>query len=287
MLRKISCAILCALVAFPVFADDTVPDGKLDLNIRRIGLDWSKTSVQHAAEYADSPVSAFNASSQDFIKGIFDTVLEYNKDKFNWDNSLFMEYGRTTIKPYDGPKTVDDNADDILLSSDLKYACWDFSGLKLGPTVRVAYDTQFADNPDAPRQNIVRGSMGVSLFDHNILKSLYLAGVYEYDFTYAHDQTSKNAVEFGWRAEYEIREGVKLNTNGYYREYVYFSDYVSTDLNRDLSAVLRLDTNLWGNFTLGPYVQYRLGKARGADVYGSNFIVGVSFNYITRFKLMD
>ena len=83
--------------------------------------------------------------------------------------------------------------------------------------------------------------------------------------------------------EYAIRDGVKVSSDGYYREYFSYSGYVSTDLERDLSAVLRLDTNLWGHFTMGPYVQYRLAKARGADVYGSNLIVGISFNYITDF----
>ena len=57
------------------------------------------------------------------------------------------------------------------------------------------------------------------------------------------------------------------------------------DLERDFSAVIRLDTNLWGKFTMGPYVQYRLAKARGTDLYGSNLILGISFNYITKFKL--
>ncbi len=288
MLKKLS-AVLLGLFIIPcaAFADDaTASNQTLKLDVRRIGLELSKTTVANASEYADSPVSALNASSQDYIKGVLDTVLEYNKNKFKWDNGLFAEYGRTTLRPYNGPTTTDQNADKITLSSDLSYACWDFVGLKLGPTVRSAYDTQFRDNSDAPRQNIIRASAGISLFDHKILKTLYVTGLYEYDFTYAGAQTSKDGMEAGWRAEYEIREGVKFTTNGYYREYFEYSDYVPTDLRRDLSAVVRLDTNLWGNLTMGPYVKYRLAKARGADVYGSNFMMGVSFNYINKFNLM-
>ena len=258
---------------------------KLLLSVRRIGLDLSQTQVHNAAEYQDSPVSALNATSQDYIKGVFDTILEFTKNKFKWDNSLFMEYGRTTLKPYDAPPTTDENADKILFSSDLSYACWDWSGLKFGPTVRAAYETQFVDSDDSPRQNILRASGGISLFDHDIIKSLYLTGIHEYDFTYAGSQNSKLGAEFGWRMEYEIRPGVKVSSDGYYREYFSYSEYVSTDLERDLSAVLRLDTNLWGSFTMGPYVQYRLAKARGAIDYGSNLIFGISFNYITKFLL--
>lgn len=288
MVKKISAVLLCLLVV-PCLAraDDAVATNKtLQLDVRRIGLELSKTTVSNAQQYSDSPVSALNASSQDYIKGVLDTVLEYNKNKFKWDNGLFAEYGRTTLRPYNGPTTTDQNADKITLSSDLSYACWDFVGLKLGPTVRGAYDTQFRDNADAPRQNIIRTSAGISLFDHKILKTLYVTGLYEYDFTYAGAQTSKDGMEAGWRAEYVIRDGVKFTTNGYYREYFEYSDYVPTDLKRDLSAIVRLDTNLWGNLTMGPYVKYRLAKARGADVYGSNFMVGVSFNYINKFNLM-
>ena len=282
-MKRISLFLLSLIIPAVSFAAD---GATLDLNVRRIGLEWSKTDVRNADKYSDSPVSALKADSQDFIKGIFDTALQYKKDRFQWDNTLFMEYGETKLRPYNGEQTVSENADDIVLSTDLSYACWEFTGFKLGPTVRGAYDTEFKATGDAPRQNILRSNAGISLFDNAIIKSLYLTGVYEYDFTYAGEQTSKLAAEFGWRLEYQVREGVKLSTNGYYREYLSYSEYVPTDLERDLSAVLRLDTNLWGDLTMGPYVQYRRARARGVDVYGSNFVMGISFNYITSFGLI-
>lgn len=283
-MRKIS-LVLC-LVMLPHVSHAAANESELYLDVRRIGLEWSKTQVRNAADYQDSPIQALSADSQDVIKGIFDTVLEYKKNKFKWDNGLFMEYGKTTLKPYDEPATSNENADKILLSSDMSWAVWEFGGLKFGPTVRGAYQTEFVANGGAPRNNIFRGNAGLSLFDHPIIKSLYLTGIYEYDFTYSDQKNSKVGAEFGWRLEYKIRDGVKLSTDGYYREYFDYSEYVPTDFERDLSAVARLDTNLWGKMTMGPYVQYRLAKARGADVYGSNFIVGISFSYITRFGLI-
>lgn len=286
-LKKVSWVALLGLLPGMAMADGTASDkATLNLAVRRIGLEWSRTDVKHAKEYEDSPVSALKADSQTFMKGVFDTALEYNKNRFQWDNSLFMEYGETKLQPYDEPETVSENADDILLSSNLSYACWEFSGFKFGPTVRGAYDTEFKTADGTPRQNILRTNAGISLFDNEVVKSLYLTGVYEYDFTYAGAQTSKLAAEIGWRLEYQIREGVKLSSNGYYREYLSYSEFVPTDLERDLSAVLRLDTNLWGDLTMGPYVQYRRARARGVDVYGSNFIMGISFNYITSFGLI-
>ena len=286
-MKKLLLFLLCVFTPCVVAASEinTEKNTDLKLAIRRIGMEWSQTTVRHAADYQDSPVAVLKADSQDFIKGVFDTALEYNNNRFQWDNSLFMEYGETKLKPYNASPTVSENADDILLSSNLSYACWDFSGFKFGPTVRGAYDTEFKTADGTPRQNIIRTNAGISLFDNTIVKSLYLTGVYEYDFTYAGEQTTKTAAEIGWRLEYQVREGVKLSSNGYYREYLGYSEYVPTDLERDLSAIIRLDTNLWGDLTMGPYVQYRRARARGVDVYGSNFVMGISFNYITSFGL--
>ena len=156
-MKKISLFLLVSLLPGLAMADDAKKD--LVLNVRRIGLEWSKTQVRNSADYQDSPVSALKADSQDFIKGVFDTALEYNKDRLQWDNGLFMEYGETKLKPYQGPQTVSENADDILLSSNLSYDCFEFVGIKFGPTVRAAYDTEFKTADTTPRQNIVRTNL--------------------------------------------------------------------------------------------------------------------------------
>ena len=281
-MKKVFWLMLATLI--PVAAN--AADGsELYLDIRRIGLDLSKTDVRHAEAYQDSPITALRADDQEFIKGVWDTALEYKVGDLNWDNSLFMEYGKTTLQSYNGDKIVNENADKILLSSDLAWARWHFGELKFGPLVRASYQTEFEANGDVPRQKIARLNAGLSLFDHPIIKSLYLSGLYEYDFTYTDKPVNKGAAETGWRLEYEVREGVKFSTNGYYREYLTYSAYEDTDLKRDFNAVARMDTNLWGNFTMGPYVQYRRAKSRQADVYGSNLMIGISFNYIMKYNL--
>ena len=227
-MKKLPVFLCIALTPFMAFADDIDLEGKeLILNIRRIGLDMSKTSIRHSDEYAGSPISALSADDQEFIKGVFDTVLEYNHNRFSWDNSVFMEYGRTELKPYNEPRTVNESADKILLTSNLNYACWDFDSFKLGPMARAAYETEFVPANDSDhRLKVFHGMCGFAVFDSPIIKDLHIAGVYEYDFTYGHQQVSKLAAEIGWRLEYEIREGVKLSTDGYYREYL---DYHQLD----------------------------------------------------------
>ncbi len=89
-MKKISLLILSFFFVPGIATAESAP-GELYLSIRRIGLEISRTQIQNAAEYADSPVQALSADSQDFIKGVFDTVLEYKKDKLRWDNGLWME----------------------------------------------------------------------------------------------------------------------------------------------------------------------------------------------------
>lgn len=284
-MKKVVLSLAVALLPTLAYADG---ESELYLNIRRIGLDLSKTDVHNAGAYQTSPVTALRADDQEFIKGVWDTALEYKAGDLNWDNSLFMEYGKTSLHPYNAPSVVNENADKILLSSDLAWARWHIGeDLKFGPLVRAAYQTEFKANHGAERMNVVRVNAGLSLFDHPIIKSLYLTGLYEYDFTYTDNPVNKSAVEGGWRLEYAIRDGVKVSTNGYYREYLSYSRDVPIDLKRDFSAELRMDTNLWNNFTMGPYVQYRRAKARGVDVYGSNLMIGISFNYIVKYDLMN
>ena len=276
--------LLAILLPFAAVAEDSPSETKFNLDIRRIGLDWTKTDMNNSAEYQNSTVAALKASDQETIKGVFDVALEYGFDRFRWDNSLFMEYGKQTIKPYNEESVTNESADKILFSSDFAYACWDFDSFKLGPIVRAQYETEFAGDP---RRNILRPNAGFAVFDHDIIKTLYAVGVYEYDFTYSDAKVSKSAVETGWRLEYELREGVKFSSDGYYRKYLSYSQYVGEDLKYDFSAVARLDTNIWGDLTMGPYIQYRRAHSRWANDHGSNTSIGISFSYIHNFDLMS
>ena len=274
--------VLAVVMPLVAVADETPTEDKFNLNVRRVGLEWTKTDIHNPGEYQNSSVAALKASDQENLQGIFDVALEYGFNRFKWDNSVFMEYGKQSIKPYNEPRSTDESADKILLSSDLAYACWDFDSFKLGPIVRVQYETEFEGDP---RMKVLRPNAGFSLFDHDIFKSLYVVGVNEYDFTNSHEEVSKTAVEGGWRIEYEIREGVKFSSDGYYRKYLSYSHYVGEDLRDDFYAVARLDTNLWGDLTMGPYVTYRRAHSRQAHDYGANTSIGISFNYIHNFDL--
>ena len=275
------------LLSLPAFAEesatgsqttDAPKSGTLKANLRRLGLEASSTEVKNARAYKDSPVSQFNADSQTVIKGIFDGALEYDRSNLNWTNALLMEYGKTKLKPADGENTTSENADQILLTSEYTHKLWSSHDLDFGPFVSAGYQTEFTENSDAPRTKILRGKTGIKLFNGTILKDLYAAYVYEYDMTY-HKHISKSAGEVGWRAEYTLREGVQFSTDGYYRDYFSYSGYEPEDLKYDLKATARMDVNLTGNLTFGPYVSYRQGESRSAGKTASNTMIGVALTY--------
>ena len=272
-------------LALPALAAEKAPDPKaaepastLKANLRRLGFDYSSTTVKNAKSYQDSPVSQFNADSQSVIKGVFDGALEYDRNNLNWTNALFMEYGKTKLKPVNGPNTTNESADQILLTSEYTHKVWSYKELDFGPFISAGYQTEFTDSQDAPRTKILRGKAGIKLFNGNIIKDLYIAGVYEYDMTYS-DHVNKSAGEIGWRAEYTLRDGVQFSTDGYYRDYFSYSHYIAEDLKYDLKATARMDVMLMNNLTFGPYISYRQGQSRAADRKASNTQVGVSLTY--------
>ena len=205
-----------------------------------------------------------------------------------WDNSLFMNYGRTKIK---GHKEGDvsetsENEDKILLTSDYAYKMWKVRDMDLGPFASVAYQTEFTRNEDAPRMKVFRGKSGLKLFSGKVIKELYVAGVGEYDITYS-DHVSKFAAETGWRLEHELRDGVQLSTDGYFRKYLAYSQYVGTDLKYDLNLTARMDVDITETLTFGPYISYRLAQSREAKNHASNLMIGVSLAYKNLYQLFQ
>ncbi len=259
----------------------------LRANFRRIALEIASTEVKNAKYYSDNPNSELSADSKSSIKGVFDFVLEYEQPDWQWNNSLFAEYGKTKLRPANEPSTTSEDADQILLTTDYNRKMWRFEkdNADVGPFASLAYQTEFERNDDAPRQKIFRGKTGIKVFNGDIIKELYAAAVGEYDMTYSDKHTTKSAYEIGWRGEYVQSDDVKYQLEGYFRDYLSYSRYVPTDLKYELSTTGRVAVKLRNNFSLAPYVQYFMGEARNINKTGSNFMIGLSFAYDQIFNL--
>ncbi len=260
--------------------------GDWKANFRRVALEFSNTSVSHAQEYANSPISELSADSETQINGVVDFALEYTDPHLSWDNRLFMEYGKTKLKKADGERTTNENADQILLSTDIaqKSWYWDRAKADVGPFANVGFQTEFTANQDAPRNKVARLKGGFKAFQGTYIEDLYAAVVGEADFTYS-PTNMKSALEVGFRAKYPIREGVSFAGEGYYRDYLSYSEYEGTDLKYDLNVKVRMDVKISKTLMIAPYASYRLAQSREASVKGSNFMIGLSFAYSDIFDL--
>ena len=273
------------IIALPVHAAEDAPTASnLRANFKRVALELSSTSVSNAKDYQNSPNSKLSSDSESVVKGVFDFVLEYEQPNYQWNNSLFMEYGKTHLKPADGENSSNENADKILLTSDYSRKMWRYADADIGPFASLAYQTEFTANTDAPRAKILRGMGGLKLFNGVYVKELYAALVEEYDMTYAKTNT-KTGYEIGVKAEYPLREGVKFQLESYFRNLLYFSSYQGTDFKYEFNVTTRMDVKITDTFSLAPYLTYFQAQDRESNKYGSNLMIGVSLAYADLFNL--
>ncbi len=275
-----------------VLADEeTVVEEKAStfkLNVRRIGLELSSNSVSNATAYKNtgSPITDLTADGETVVKGVLDAVAEYNAQKYQWNNGIYMEYAKTTLKPADGGPEVDsETADKILLFTDYAYKMSKYKDMDFGPMAQIEYQTEFTTDDGADRYNVVRGKTGFTLFNGKVIKNLYLVGLGEYEFTYD-EPISKFGIEAGGRIEYTLREGVSASMEGYYRYYLSYSEYVPSDLEYDLYLKANLDVDVYQGIKVGPYISYRKAQQReSGSPAGSALGIGLSLSYAKSFDI--
>ncbi len=290
-MRRVLFCIIFFLYVLNLFANENTKSNEvfdrngLRLNFKRVSLDLSDTAVKNAKEYQDSPYTSLNANDETIIKGTADIVLEFERIMYRWDNRVYANYGKSTVKDnMDGTKTVSETADELIFTSDYAMKLWKVKRADIGPFASVAYQTEFTRDGTAPRNKIVRGKLGIKLFNNKFFDDLYIANVVEFDLTYR-NTISKYGLEVGASTNYELREGVEFKFNGYYRDYLTYSYYNSNDLEYDLNFSIRMDVHITKILSLSPFYTFRQAKARGAKSYARNSNIGISILYSDLFNL--
>lgn len=248
-------------------------------HLKKAAIQISSTEISNAKEYRNSPNSELSGDSETVTKGVFDFSLTQEKSDYKWENSLFAEYGKTKLKPVDGPNVTNETADKILLTTDYSRKMWEYWGAYVGPFVNLGYQTEFEANDDAPRTKIIRGMSGLKMFDGKYIKNLYGALVGEYDFTYSGEKTTKGAYEIGIEAEYPLREGIVFHADSYWRDYFAYSSYNPTDFEYELSAKANMMVDIYEGLQIGPFIQYFRAEDRGSSKAGSSTIIGIEGAY--------
>ncbi len=255
MLRQLTIISAISLLAFPALSADNNNFNGWRADFRRVALEMSSTSVSNAEEYQNSPNSQLSADSETLFKGVFDFALEYGQPEYQWNNTVYMEYGKTKLKKADGSTTSSENADKILLTSDYARKMWKYDEADVGPFASLGYQTEFTANNDAPRNKTLRGKGGIKLFNGTYIKELYAALVEEFQL------------------------------DSYFRDYFVYSRYVGTDFKYEFNLTSRMDVKIHKDLSIAPYISYFEAQSREAPVAGSNFMIGLSFAYSHLFNL--
>ncbi len=256
-----------------------------EVELRQLSLNITSTEVHNTDDkFAEARVKA---DSQTFIQGKLDFAANYFANKLFWSNTILGEYGKTYVRPVNKEETITENANKVLFTTDLTYRLWNvenfLGGFEAGPFANVGYETQFDNSNGQPLRKILRGKAGAKLFEGKYLKELYAAYVVESDYTYRPESTN-TAYEAGFRAEKEIRDGVKLTAKAYYRDYQSYSEEKMSDLDYEFEGEIRLDVMLWNNLSVAPFINYYCASAQHFERVGENWYTGISISYSTFFK---
>lgn len=256
-----------------------------ELELRQLSLNITSTEVHNGNK--DFAEARAKADSQTFIQGRLDFAANYFASKLFWSNTILGEYGKTYVRPMNKEETVTENANKVLFTTDLTYRAWKvenfLGGFEAGPFANIGYETQFDNYEGAPLRKVLRGKAGAKLFEGKYLKELYIAYVVESDYTYRPESTD-TAYEAGFRAEKEIRDGVKFKARAYYRDYQTYTEEKISDLDYEFEGEIRLDVMLWNNLSVAPFLNYYCASAQHFECVAENWYTGVSISYSTFFK---
>ena len=279
-MKKIILGTVLLLAVAMGFAQDGKQGWQVEL--KKLAFDFTSTEVKNAQDYQNFSDARLTSDSQTALRGSWDSVADYHARHYLWNNELTMDYGRTKIRPVNGNKITNENADKILLTTGYTQRLWkidDFlGGFEAGPFANIGYETEFTKPNNAPRTRILRGMVGAKLFEGKYLKSLYAALVGERDFTYE-PYASKLAWETGFKLELPVREGVVFKWDAMYRDYLDTTHHHPTDLDWEFETNARLDVQLYKNLYVAPFVSYYTAQGKYVGPRGENVYVGVSFSF--------
>ncbi len=272
----------------PASADNLKRGWEIDLS--QLSFDFNSTEVKNAQEYQNFPEARLSADSQTVIRGLLNASADYYAKHYLWSNELLLDYGRTKIRPVQGPSLTNDSADQILFTTGYTQRIWNIpdllGGFELGPFVNLGYETEFTKPAGTNRKQIVRLTSGIKLFEGTYLKSLFAAVVAERDYTYS-PASNKLAWETGLKIEHPVREGVVAKYGMFFRDYLAESEQNTTDLDYEFSAEARLEVQLYKNLYLAPFVSFYTAQAKYFGKRGENLYIGVSLSFSHLFKAAE
>ena len=247
----------------------------LKIDIRRIALDFSNTTINVSDEYRDLGINQFSGDNTTVANLVADFALDNNFESSRVTSKLYAEYGLIILKPKYQNATRNETADNLIFSTGYTRKVLLFDNGFLGPFIDGEYQTEFTKKTDGSRNQYLRYKAGLRFLDGKYIDEFYFAGVGEIDLSYK-PSSIKGAVETGLRANTPINDDLKFVYQGFMRQYLGYSRFRDSDLLNNFNLSVRLDVNISNGLAFSPFISARFARIRGASRIGSNVMTGIS-----------
>lgn len=264
------------------------------IELSRISLNFTTTQVGNKEQYASFANSRLSGSSQLVLQSYSKLLADYYAQSFVWFSSLLAEYGQTVVfATKNTPRVSNKTNDKILLSTGYTQRIWKLENIRggeklggeIGPFASLSLQSEFTPSQNLPyRKKYLRLSLGARLFDSKYIQNLHLSLFGEDDFSDIKNQVQSMGLESGIQLKYSFRDGVDFASGLYYRQYL-LSNYPRVrDPNFEMELNLRLDTVLFNNLSISPFLSLYILQGKYIKSTGTNLFVGVSLGYGKIFK---
>ena len=254
---------------------DGLEETLLKIDIRRIAIDFSNTTINVSDEYRDLGINQFSGDNTTLANFVADLALEHNFENSRLSNTLFAEYGMVIVNPKYKSITKNETADNLIFNTGYTRKAFLFENGFLGPFIDGEYQTEFTRKEDGSRNQYLRYKAGLRFLDGKYIDEFYLSGVGEIDLSYS-PVSIKGALETGIRAKTPINDDLKLIYQGFVRQYVGYSRFRDSDLLYNVNLSVRLDVSINSGIAFSPFVSARFAQIRKAKRSGSNIMTGIS-----------
>lgn len=259
---------------------NNIEDVLLKIDIRNISLDFSNTTLNVSQEYIDDNISQFSGDSSTIVGFNADLALDYNFPDSRISSRLLMQYGLVLLRPKNAKMTSTETSDNILFTTGYTKRTFILKNGFVGPFIDGEYQGQFTRNSDGTINQATRYKTGIRMLDGKYIDELYLAGVGEIDYSLK-PYNFKAAIETGFRAKTPITEKVGFVYQGFWRQYVGFTQDNDRDLLYNANFNVRLDVGIYKGFAFSPYFSASFAKIKGAKQHANNLTSGVLLLFST------
>lgn len=253
------------------------------VDLQRISLNFTSMQLSNQNLYESFSNNKIIGNSQSVIQAYMNFMVDYYSKSFVFFNSILAEYGQTTIAPKNEKRIINKTLDRLTFSTGYTQRLWSlkrFGSGELGPFIQLSYQTEMLPSLVLPyRKKFLRLNSGLRIFDGVYFKNIGITTFLEEDFSNPNNFARSFGLETSLNMKKKLREGVDLSGILNYRHYLINNYEKDKRPEYELEFNLRLDTKIWKDLTISPFISMYVIKGRYINVAGQNLFFGVSFGY--------